>query len=157
LHSGSAGAELAYLELQAMIARLTAAGKKVYLLAQSPNDDSLDPRRLIGARWGRASFAIKAPAIDREVLERPAQVIAARLRGIADVSGARLIDPFDYLCAVRCPVVTKDGLPIYRDEGHLNPGFVRSNVTYLDGIVLFAEAGSSSSARLSPPSYVRRY
>jgi hypothetical protein len=57
--------------------------------------------------------------------------IVSRLRAIAKATGARVIDPIDYLCGEYCPVMTSDGLPIYRDEGHLNPSFVRTNVRYL--------------------------
>ncbi len=139
---GSPGAEMALAELQSMITRFKKEGKDVYLVLQSPNDDRLNPRALIGSRWGSASFRINLPIIRKDTLTQSMQPIVARLRRIAALTGARVIDPVDYLCGTYCPVMTRDGLPIYRDEGHLNPRYVRANVRYFDSVVMRAGAAS---------------
>jgi hypothetical protein len=138
----SRGATLALSQLRSMIERFRSKGKQVYLLLQSPNDDALNPRRLIGSRWGSASFKINEPLIDKGALTRSMQPIDAKLRDIAKATGAQVIDPVDYLCGVRCPVITPEGVPVYRDEGHLNPAYVRTSVRYLDRVVMGEGAGS---------------
>ncbi|MEP6546164.1 MAG: acyltransferase family protein [Gammaproteobacteria bacterium] len=132
---GTHGAELALKQLQSMIDRLTSEGKEVYLILQSPHSDALDPRSMIGKRWGASSFRISVPVISKDMATRPMRTIDSRLRDIAAATGARVIDPVDYLCGESCPAMTGDGLPIYRDEGHLNPIYVRTSVRYLDRIV----------------------
>ena len=64
------------------------------------------------------------------------------LRDIAKATGAQVIDPVDYLCGVQCPVITPEGVPVYRDEGHLNPAYVRTSVRYLDRVVMGEGPGS---------------
>ena len=140
---GSRGAQRALDALQSMITRLKGEGKEVYLVLQSPRDDALDPRRMIGKRWGASSFRINVPVVSKDAVTRTMQPIVSQLRAIANATGARVIDPIDYLCAQHCPVMTSDGLPIYRDEGHLNPRYVRTNVRYLDQVFMpAAENGS---------------
>ena len=136
------GAALALDQLRLMIGRFKAKGKEVYLVLQSPNDDALNPRRLIESRWGRDSFKINAPLIAKDALTRPMQPIDALLRNIAELTGAQVIDPVDDLCAAYCPAITQDGVPIYRDEGHLNPQYVRTRVRYLDRVVMGGHGSS---------------
>ena len=38
--------------------------------------------------------------------------------------------------------MTSDGVPIYRDEGHLNPAYVRSSVSYLDALLMPPPVGA---------------
>jgi peptidoglycan/LPS O-acetylase OafA/YrhL len=132
---GSRGSELALAELQSMITRFIGEGKIVYLVLQSPNDDALDPRQMIGKRWGSASFRINVPLIRRDAMTRPMRPIVSRLRAIAEATGARIIDPIGYLCGTYCPAITSDGVPIYRDEGHLNPSYVRTNIRFFDEVL----------------------
>jgi len=140
LLAGSRGAELALTELQSMISGMISGligkGKDVYLVLQSPRDHALDPRRMIGKRWGASSFRISIPVVSKDAATRSVRPIVSRLRAIAIATGARVIDPIDYLCGEYCPVMTSDGLPIDRDEGHLNPSYVRTNVGYLDQILM---------------------
>jgi hypothetical protein len=132
----SRGAALALAQLRSMIERFKAKGKEVYLVLQSPNDDALNPRRLVARRWGSASFKINVPLMSKEVLTKSMQPIDAQLRHIAELSGAQVIDPVAFLCPAYCPAISPDGVPINRDEGHLNPDYVRSSVRYLDPVVM---------------------
>lgn len=135
LAPGSRGSALAMAELRSVVARLIGEGKAVYLILQSPRSDALDPRNMIGKRWGASSFQLHIPVITRDDATRPTRPVVLQLRAIAAATGATVIDPMDYLCREVCPVMTSDGVPIYRDEGHLNPAYVRNSVGYLDGIL----------------------
>jgi len=48
-----------------------------------------------------------------------------------------MIDPIATLCGpAQCPLTTGNGLPVYKDDAHLNPLFVRDDVRYLDDIFM---------------------
>ena len=61
--------------------------------------------------------------------------IVSRLKTAAYSAGAVVIDPVEYLCRRDCPALTNDGAPIYKNNGHLRPSYVRDNVTFLDAII----------------------
>jgi hypothetical protein len=136
LRLGSEGAERALGELQSMIARFRKSGKRVWLILQSPEDAAMNPRKRIESRWGRDSFKVSKSVVSEHTLMQPMAPINSRLREIAAATGAEIIDPVDSLCSMYCPALTADGLPLYRDDGHLNPAFVRTQVHYLDSIVM---------------------
>jgi hypothetical protein len=129
------GSKRALSALQSLMIRLKAKGKNVYLLLQSPSNDALDPRSLVPHRWGRDSFLLHSSWKRRATLYQPMKSIDRKLRMIAAAAGATVIDPLDYLCSDVCPALSEDGVPIYRDEAHLNPDYVRARVTYLDETV----------------------
>ena len=55
---------------------------------------------------------------------------------IAKNTGAITINPIASLCDDSvCPVLTPDGGPMYKDDNHINPAYVKQNVRYLDSIV----------------------
>jgi hypothetical protein len=46
------------------------------------------------------------------------------------------INPVDYLCRQSyCPTLADDGMPVYTDNSHLRPDYVREHATFLDPIV----------------------
>jgi hypothetical protein len=60
---------------------------------------------------------------------------------IARQTGARIIDPFEYLCNERgCPVLSADGFPINKDYDHLSLDTVLNHVRYLDFLVALEAA-----------------
>jgi peptidoglycan/LPS O-acetylase OafA/YrhL len=136
LRFGAGSADRAFTELQSMIARFRNEGKRVWLILQNPDDAAMNPRHLIESRWGSDGFRIRKSLIPAATLMRPVRPIGARLREIAAATGAAVIDPVDFLCDAYCPATTADGLPLYRDDGHLNPAFVRTRVRYLDSIIV---------------------
>jgi hypothetical protein len=50
------------------------------------------------------------------------QPIDARLRNIAALTGAQVIDPVDDLCGAYCAVITQDGVPRADLTAYLEPG-----------------------------------
>jgi hypothetical protein len=132
---GSQGADRALEGLGALIASFRRADRNVYLLLQTPWGPSLDPRSFIKTRMGPNAFRIDAPPVSRTSLLASVGSLEARLREIAESAGAKVIDPLDYLCSDVCDVISADGIPLYRDQGHLNPAFVRSHVNFLDKLI----------------------
>ena len=63
--------------------------------------------------------------------------LTSKLRQIADDTGAEIIDPLTFLCRNdRCPVLTQDGTPLYRDGAHLRPFAVKARASFLDNILI---------------------
>jgi SGNH domain (fused to AT3 domains) len=55
---------------------------------------------------------------------------------IAARTGARVIDPYDYLCRNGfCPAFDEAGQPIYKDEDHLRAAFVREKASFIDRVL----------------------
>src|SRR5712671_3522592 len=80
-------------------------------------------------------FKIGRTQVDRARIVAQLEPVVSRLKRIARSTGATVIDPVDYLCDGNCPTLTNDGWPVYMDDNHLRPSFVRQHVTFLDAIV----------------------
>lgn len=126
--------EAAYTALQRSIARLRAAGKRVYLVLQPPAGNEFDPRSMItGSRFGemRPRTDLAAYRVDRFYSDNA--VPRRRLLQIAQDTGTVAIDPVETICKDGiCPTVNAAGEPIYTDPVHMRPFYVRSKVRYLD-------------------------
>jgi hypothetical protein len=60
-----------------------------------------------------------------------------KVRSAAEMAGARVITPMDYLCDNDvCPIVGKDGHLMYFNYGHLRRAYVRDHATYIDQIFI---------------------
>ncbi|MTV41548.1 acyltransferase family protein [Duganella radicis] len=125
--------EAAYQSLQRGMAALRARGKRVVLVLQPPSGDAYDPRRMYtGSRWSSIHPLpeIRAVALDRYQADNAAPL--ARLRAIAQQTGAELIDPSQFLCAANaCPVLDASGQPLYTDPIHMRPAYVKRAAAYL--------------------------
>ena len=61
--------------------------------------------------------------------------ISDKIQRAAEVAGARVIKPMDYLCDKDvCPVFGNDGRLMYFNYGHLRGSYVRDHATYIDQI-----------------------
>jgi peptidoglycan/LPS O-acetylase OafA/YrhL len=135
LREGDRQARLAFDRFESSVASLIAQGKEVYIILSNPTAQTHAsatglPRRLAGFREADA-----VPAISRAEFTARTAWTAERLRQIGQRTGAKVIDPVDFLCgAETCPTVTREHVPIYKDDDHLRAGFVRDHVTYLDQV-----------------------
>ena len=68
----------------------------------------------------------------------PAQLnLRQQLIDIARRAGVQIIDPAARLCdGKKCLRTTQGGTPIYKDEDHLRPFFVRQNAGFLDEAII---------------------
>jgi hypothetical protein len=58
------------------------------------------------------------------------------LSSIANAAGAIVLDPVRIVCRERyCPTLADDGMPVYTDNNHLRPAYVREHMTFLDAIL----------------------
>jgi hypothetical protein len=109
--------------------------KRVYIVLTHPAGPAADPGGKIADRlaW--------APVPEHRVFSlaehrNKGAFIHARLRRIAQNTGAAIIDPAQWLCRGEfCETETSSGIPIYCDDSHLRASFVREKVHYLDGIL----------------------
>ncbi len=120
------------------IGTLRRAGMHVYVVLNIPTGAELDPRFM--ARRSLATFprvlSIRPGGLERASLEAAFGGIQADLTRTAEAAGARVIDPFDYVCdALRCPGVDETGTPIYKDGAHLRPTYVRKHAVFIDETV----------------------
>ncbi len=126
--------ELAYESLRQSIATLRQNGKQVFLILQPPAGKRFDPRSMYtGSRFGGIYPVDPVPPFDlKDYLTRNATV-RERLLAIAHQSGARPIEPTEYLCKGDiCPVLDEQGSPLYTDTVHLRPSYARRAATFLD-------------------------
>ncbi len=145
---GSAATNAALAGFEQMVAKFVASGKVVYIVLPSPTGTPFAPRSLIERSPTNLSFRVHEPFVSAPEFIAQISPIVDRLKAIAVRAGARLINPIDSLCTPeRCPVMTADGLPIYRDRAHLNPLYVRENVRYLDRIFMLDPARSADDGR----------
>jgi hypothetical protein len=131
---GPAG-DRALARLEAALAKLVAAGKRVYLVLSSPRGEQFDPRGMAKRVGLNFEVHIAEPVPRAEVAARTAR-IDARLERIAARAGAQVIDPKDYLCdQYSCPVADEGGRPLYKDESHVRSSTVRERFTAFDRFV----------------------
>ena len=132
---GEPGFAKAFDSLERLLGQLRTSGKQLYLVLPMPNAPELDPRRMVQRRLGTPAFTVTSPEISRLQIEREMAPVATRLREIAGKYAITTIDPLPWLCPrAKCPARTTKGEPVYQDAGHLNPGYVREQVRYLDPI-----------------------
>ena len=149
---GSKAANEALAGFERMVAHLRAMDKTVFIVLPSPTGHAFSPRRLIERSPADFSFRIQPPFISTPELISRMSPIASRLREIGARTGAHLIDPVAALCGPsQCPLITEDGLPIYKDDAHLNPSFVRDQVRYLDGIFALDSSLTGAVAETGSP------
>jgi peptidoglycan/LPS O-acetylase OafA/YrhL len=143
LRLGSPETQRALQDFERLIARLTASGRRVFIILSNPTSPAFDPRWLVP--WQvrlspsmPAVFALKQPrAIDATGFEDFVAPLMSQLRGIAARGGARVLDPRTTLCeGIRCPAVAVDGTPLYIDSNHLRATYARERASFLDESLL---------------------
>jgi hypothetical protein len=122
------------------VSNLVASGKKVYLVLPGPIPRRLGMARSTGGIPPRLSGLFGGKILNDSIDKARFLAFTARdrryMQDIATRTGAQTIDPVPFLCGeTMCATVSADGLPIFRDDNHLRPGYVQTKVTYLDRVV----------------------
>ncbi len=123
------GAKLAIEQLEKFLQSL-ARHYQVYLLLDNPMGTEFSPKSLIGNRlWFRATDNLtETVAINTEQVK-----LNEQLKRVAKNSGVEVIDQLAFLCpAGQCLRLTSDKKPIYRDDHHLRPFFVKEYADYFE-------------------------
>ncbi|MNN37351.1 hypothetical protein D3C81_1512930 [compost metagenome] len=90
-----------------------------------------------GSRFADIHPLPSIPNLNKQIFLDENGSVRARLISIAQQSGARIIEPLDYLCTgATCPVTDSNGIPAYTDPVHMRPAYSRKMVTYLDQTML---------------------
>ncbi len=133
----SAGSKAAFSSLEEMLSKFSSMGKTVYLLLNIPVGDALDPKNMVNRSMynGSPFFSVNYGQLTEKDIEKN-QYIDNALIKIAHKTNAIVIDPKKFLCPEgRCPSILPDGQPIYKDNMHLRPSFVRTQIHFLDQII----------------------
>lgn len=132
----SEGGRRALQSLDALLGVFAQQGKKVFLILQIPVGKAIDPRNMISRSLWHTGFEIRPEPLARDKVTRVIEPINSALLAIARRHGVTVIDPLNELCGKTvCPTVDSQGTPMYRDVGHLRPGYVRDHVTLLDHVL----------------------
>ena len=111
--------------------RTIAARKKVFLVLDNPSGVQFEPRNFFA---GSRLTDLTVTSFRRQVpLAGDQAMLAARLAQLATAAGATVIDPVLHLCSAKdCPVMTAAGKPIYKDDNHYRPFYVREHAMFID-------------------------
>lgn len=130
------GIEKAYVALDMMVKELRANHKKVFIVLNIPIGPAFDPANMTQRHLSRLGNP-DVINVKKKILFTDADAISMRLKSIAKKYSATILDPQDNLCVKKlCDRVTQEGNPIYKDEAHLRPFYVRSYITFLDQVML---------------------
>ncbi len=134
LTSAAAGALMA-ANFEDELRRLTTTGHKVFVVLSSPWGDKFDPeamiaRSLTGYRVDPDLLA-GVPNASLDLTEN------TWLRQVARRAGAVTLDPVPDICGTgaNCKLFYGDGEPVFADEKHLRPGFVRGHIRMFDDVL----------------------
>lgn len=123
---------LAIKDLENFIARLISQGKKVYIVSSIPSGFAYNPKSFFERDFfGNWKFSPKhAEKKHWDMLNSKAN---STLKNIAKHTSAIIINPEDFLCNERiCYTYHTDGIPLYKDEGHINATYAKENIMFLD-------------------------
>ena len=124
-------------ELRQVIGGFINEGKRVYVILNIPRGAEFNPRDMIRRSLFPPAFRIQIHTAARSEIDAAIGPTGAKLRRIAQLTGAQVIDPVNFLCdRAVCPAITSTGEPMYKDNGHLRPSYVRDHVPFLDETVL---------------------
>lgn len=119
-------------KLLALAKSFTAGGRRVYFVLDNPFGEENDPHSMLYRSWGGIRVQPPEPFSRAKALART-EPVRSRILRIADAAGARVIDPFDYLCdGTTCPAFSAEGELMYKDYDHLSLFASANKVSYLD-------------------------
>jgi hypothetical protein len=132
------GTDAFYANLEDYVRLLQGQGAKVYLVLGVASHRRFDPSEMIARSL--TDFQI-APGVDEAVvvaeLRAVLAVADAKLRVIAEHTGATLLDPLPDICGSgdSCSPFFGAGEPKFSDRTHLRPIFVQHNLRFLDPLL----------------------
>jgi hypothetical protein len=133
--STAEGQDSFYANLEDYVRLVQGSGAKVYLVLGVPGSTSFNPSQMITR--GVTGFSID-PEFNKPVpiakMRAVHAVVDAKLRTIAEHTGAKLLDPFPDVCGggESCSPLFGSGEPKFSDGLHLRPIFVREHLRFLD-------------------------
>jgi peptidoglycan/LPS O-acetylase OafA/YrhL len=137
----SEGARMAFADLEGVITTLIAHHRRVYIILSNPTSPRFDPLYPPRLRFSSSPIENGAlgagPVVDVRAYEQFVAVVMKPLLAIAARTGARILDPREYLCdEYRCAAWDSNGMPRYIDSNHLRADAAREHAAFIDGIIL---------------------
>ena len=132
------GMEDALRSFQKMLKNLVSNKKKVYIINNIPTGPLFDPKLIIVRSInGEMSFDSRDININdfrniKGQMPISQGELMDKIAAISEKSGAKLINPLDYLVKDGLCLRFLNGIPIYSDRAHLRASFVRHHAIYLD-------------------------
>jgi peptidoglycan/LPS O-acetylase OafA/YrhL len=132
------GTEALYANLEDYVRLLQRQGAKVYLVLGVPTHRRFDPSEMVTR--SPIGFRI-APDVQDAVpigeLRAALAIADAKLRTVAEHTGAALLDPLPDICGggESCSPFFEAGEPKFSDRVHLRPAFVQQNLRLLDPLL----------------------
>ncbi|CAN5193521.1 hypothetical protein BH10PSE11_BH10PSE11_08390 [soil metagenome] len=133
------GKEAFYANLEDYVRLLQGEGATVYLVLGVPGPDRrFNPSEMVSRSM--TGFQINQN-FDKPLLTSELRAIHAgvdaKLQGIAERTGAKLLDPFSDVCdnSESCSPVFGSGDPKFSDGMHLRPVFVKDHLHFLDPLL----------------------
>ncbi len=126
---------LALKRLSQYLSDLRELGKKVFLILNIPTGREMDPKYLVNRNLKNFPnfIEIRDGGLGRADLDKRYGRIQSDLALVAKSNGATVISPMEYLCSASfCPSVDEIGEPMYKDDSHLRPSYVRGRAIFID-------------------------
>ena len=132
------GQDAFYANLEDYVRLLQGLGAKVYLVREMPGSPRFNPTQMVTRSV--TGFRID-PDFDKSEpiagMRAISTIVDAKLRAIAERTGATLLDPFPDICGSGegCSPLFGAGEPKFTDGTHLRPVFVREHLHFLDPLL----------------------
>ena len=137
------GIELALLKLEHQMKAMIRDDKKVYLILDNPSGPEFNPRSLLnGSRLDQVVGIESAPSVTID--ERQLR-LRERMTAMARRLNIETLDPFTMDCVGHeCAKLHVDGRPIFSDDNHFRPYYVREYAGFVDKTLFPPPTGLAS-------------
>ena len=106
--------------------------KKIYFILNSPSDDSLDPKNMVNLDRFRRIAEKKDLFFDKKNFINKFFFVHTKIKKIANITNAEIIDPLETLCKDECPIFNSNGVPNYLNYNHMTSSYSKNNAKFID-------------------------
>jgi peptidoglycan/LPS O-acetylase OafA/YrhL len=134
----SEGVDAFYANLRDFVQLLQFHGAKVYLVLGPPHHIRFNPAEMVSRSWTGFRIANDVEsAVPVGLLLADMASVNAKLRQVAERTGATIVDPLPDICGSGgdCSPFFGAGEPKFSDGTHLRPVFVRDHIHFLDSLL----------------------
>jgi hypothetical protein len=106
-------------------------GKRIFIITNPPMNEEFSPDYLAKSARTNNLFNIYDSSIARNKIERSIYQFVE----FGKLTGASIVNPFDYFCDTGfCPIV-REGTPLYIDKSHMGAKYTASDAIFIDEIL----------------------
>lgn len=106
--------------------------KKIYFILNSPSDDSLDPKNMVNLDRFRRIAEKKNLLFDKKIFINKFFSVHTKIKKIANITNAEIIDPLETLCKDECLIFNSNGVPNYLNYNHMTSSYSKNNAKFID-------------------------